>query len=303
MKALSYFQDAIELDPQCADAYAGLADTYISLSYNHLLPSREAAARAHEAINAALQANRNSTSVGNAHINLLMHCDWNLEAAERKCREMIDSKRMDERTLQLLSSLMSLRGRHREAIRLALDCNRGDPQSEATPNHVQVSVAYFYAGDYSNALSSIRSTVERQPHHAMGHALLGRIEAQLGNWDQAIAAFECGLNLSEHSMFNKALLAYAYAGRGEASKARLLLRELEGDSSSECYPEYDVSAAHAVLNEEQEALNHLQRACQARNVMTIFAGRDPRFARLRNTSGFQQIATSISPHAIALPTI
>jgi serine/threonine-protein kinase len=300
-KALRYFLDAVELDPRCADAYAGLSDTYISLSYNHLMPSREAASLAREALRTALKIDENSTKVVNAHINLLMHCSWDLAAAERRCRQTIEFGRADGRTLQLLSSLMILSGRHREAIEFALESCRQEPQVDKAPSHIQVSLAYFYAGDYANAISSVRSAVERQPQHTMGQALLGRIEAQLGNWDDAISAFKRGLELSHGSMFTKALLAYAYVGSGNATRAMPLLRELERESSDECFPDYDVSAVHAILNNEEAALEHLHRACNARNIMTLFARHDPRFARLRNSSGFQRISSRIYPCEVLPP--
>ena len=130
MKALSYFQDAIELDPQCAEAYAGLADTYVSLSYNHLMSAREAATRATNAVNTALRLDRKSIKVQNALINLLIYCSWDWSTAERKCQEATDSGTMDGRTIQLYSSLMSCLGRHEDAITLALHGYRREPHCD-----------------------------------------------------------------------------------------------------------------------------------------------------------------------------
>lgn len=296
MKALSYFQDAIELDPHCVDAYAGLADTYVSLSYNHLMSPREAASLSWKAVEAAVKLDRSSTKVRNALINLLVHCSWDLDTAEGHCRELINSGRMDGRTLQLYSTVMNCRGCHHDAIDLALQAYRLEPLSDFTNG--QVSLAFFYAGDYGSALSFIRRTIDLQPQYLMGYALLGRTEAELGNWDEAIQAFTRGLEVSHQSAFIKALLAYAYAGKGEASTANSLLHELEQESHDECYPAYDVSAVHAILNQEKEALQNMNRACGARDMKTIFVQQDPRFRRLREFKGFEQIASSICPNGL-----
>ena len=298
-KAVSYFQDAIDLDPQCAEAYAGLADTYVSLSYNHLMPALAAAAKAREAVDAALRIDRTSTRVRNALINLLIHCNWDLTEAERQCSELVSSGAMDARTIQLYSSLMNLRGRHQEAISLALRAYRMDPQCDMTNG--QVSIAYFYAGDYGSALAFIRRTIELQPEYLMGYALLGRTEAELGNWDEAVAAFERGLEISPDSTFFKALLAYGLAGRGDKVQADGLLREVEAERNDECFPAYDVSAVHAILNREDDALRNIDRAVGKRDMKSIFIEHDPRFARLRAASSFKKIASSIGPDAIALP--
>jgi TolB-like protein len=296
MKALSYFQDAIELDPHCVDAYAGLADTYVSLSYNHLMPAREAASRAWKGVEAAVMLDRSSTKVRNALINLLVHCSWDLDTAEGQCRELADSGKMDGRTLQLYSTVMNCRGRHHDAINLALQAYRLEPLSDFTNG--QVSLAFFYAGDYGSALSFIRRTIDLQPEYLMGYALLGRTEAELGNWDEAIRTFTRGLEVSHQSASIKALLAYAYAGSGEASTASLLLRELEQESHDECFPAYDVSAVHAILNQEKEALQKMTRAYGARDMKTNFVQQDPRFRRLREFKGFEQIASANCPNAL-----
>ena len=292
MKALSYFQDAIELDPQCADAYAGLADTYVSLSYNHLMPARYAAAHATNAVNAALKLDGNSIKVRNALINLLINCTWDLPTAEQKCREASESEAMDGRTIQLYSSLMSCQGRHEDAITLALHSYRREPQSDLING--QVALAYFYAGDYSNTISFIRRTIELQPQFLMGYALLGRTEVELGNWSQAIAAFTQGLETSHRAPFLQALLAYVYARSGDESKARHLLGTLEEDCQDECFPAYDVSAVHAILNQEKQALHNIYRAYGTRDMKTIFVQRDPRFAKLRGSTGFQHVASTLS---------
>jgi serine/threonine-protein kinase len=291
MKALTYFQDAIELEPRCAEAYAGLADTYVSLSYNHLMPARKAAESARVAIYTAVKLDRSSIKVRNALINWLMHCSWDLTAAEKECRDLLDAGSADVRTMQLYSSLMNLRGRHHDAIDLALRAYRLDPDSDLTNG--QVSLAYFYAGDYGSALSFVRRTIDLQPQYLMGYALLGRTEAELGNWDDAISAFHRGLEVSNGCPFIKALLAYAYAGSGDAQKAQAVLSELEQDSHDECFPAYDVSAVHAILDQENEALQKMHKACGTRDMKTIFLLHDPRFARLRNSAEFQQIASTL----------
>ena len=50
----------------------------------------------------------------------------------------------------------------------------------------------------------------------MGHALLGRTQAERGAWGEAIQAFERGLELSADSTFLKALLALKQAAQLDA---------------------------------------------------------------------------------------
>jgi serine/threonine-protein kinase len=292
IKALGYFEDAIALDPECADAYAGLADTYVSLSYNYLLPSQAAASVAKDAAEKAMRLDHKSLQVQNSLINVLINCTWDRLTAERRSLQLIDSGKMDIRTLQLYSTLMNSQGRHDEAISLALHGHRLEPLSDLANG--QVAVAYFYAGDYGNALSFVRHTIQVQPQFVMGHALLGRTEAARGNWDQAIHALNRGLALSNRSPSILALLAYAHAGAGDVPAAESMLLELQKCRWGGCFPAYDVSAVHAILNREREALQYMSIAHDRRDMKTIYVNHDPRFSRLRNSHQFRRIASSIS---------
>ena len=291
IRAVRYFQDAILLDPFCADAYAGLADTYVSLSYNHVIPPRQATEAAQHAVDTALKLAPASRNVRLAEINFKTNCTWEWQAAERACAELIESGGTDARTLQLYASLMINFGRHEEAISLALDAQRLDPLSDSLNS--LVSFAYFYAGDYDSALSFIRRAIELKPRFTMGHALLGRTEAERGNWDRAIEAFHRGLELASDSAFLKALLAYGHAGSGDAHTANQILREIEQERGDACFPAYDVSAVHAILNQENEALQNISKAYDMRDIKMTWIQHDPRFTRLRRLPQFQQIASSV----------
>lgn len=290
-KAFGYFQDAIELDPRCADAYAGLANTYISLSYNHVMPARQAAAGAAAAVRTALQLEPESVSVRNAWINVLTNCIWDWSTAEAECRRLLDSGLSNARTMQLYSSLMNVQGHHENAISLALHGLRQEPLSAVA--NIQVSLAYLYSGDSNNALPFIHRALRLAPRYIMGHALLGRIEAERGNWDASVFAFSQAVELSNQSLFANALLAYALAGYGDVSQAKNLLSDLDMQQNKGCYPAYDISAAQSILDRDEEALANIQKAYDIRDMKTIFVRHDPRFARLRNSPAFQQITSSM----------
>jgi tetratricopeptide (TPR) repeat protein len=291
MKALGYFQDAVLLDPLCSDAYAGLTDTYVSLSYNHFMPARGAMEAAHRAVAMALMLDPKSIKVRNAEINFKKNCIWDWESAERACQEMVNAGSIEPRTLQLYADLMINLGRSCDAISLALHAHRIEPLSESANS--QVSFAYFYAGDYESAISFIRRTIALRPLFHIGHALLGRAEAQRGNWDEAIESFRRGLSLSSNSISLKALLAYAYAGRGDAPIANGILREIEERRDDACFPAVDVSAVYAMLNQEDKALQNISRAYYLRDIKVAYMRHDPRFSRLRALPQFQQMASSV----------
>ena len=60
----------------------------------------------------ALRLDKKSLQVQNSLINVLINCTWDWPSAERASLQLIDSGKMDIRTLQLYSTLMNAQGRH-----------------------------------------------------------------------------------------------------------------------------------------------------------------------------------------------
>jgi tetratricopeptide (TPR) repeat protein len=289
-KALGYYQDAIELDPGYANGFAGLANVYISLSYNHLMPTRDAAMKAHRAAQRAMELDRSSVFVRNALINVLTHCAWDWTAAERECRDVLDRGKNDVRTLQLYANLLNALGRHDTAIELAVQSCRTTPDSGVANN--QLAMAYFYAGEYERAIPHSVRTIELAPRYTMGYALLGRVHAQRGDWSGARSMFERVAELSQGAPFAKALVAYACAGQGAGDEAAHLIAELERTESDPSYPAYDVSGVYCQLGRTSDALRTIRRAYETRETKVIFMEQDPRFAILRHATQLHSIAGS-----------
>jgi TolB-like protein/Tfp pilus assembly protein PilF len=287
-KSIGYLEDAVELDPEYAAAYATLADAYVSLSYHHLASPAQAGIKAYEAVRKAIQLEPDSLQVRNAYINVLLNSQLNRAAAERECRALFAAGISDARTLQLFSIVLGAIGQHREAVSQALEAQRIAPESHNAA--VQLGQAYFYAQAHESARDCLLEGVQMKPQSMMNHAMLGRIEAMLGNWAGALAAFEHTAVLSDNSLLSRALLAYAHAGTGDICKARRELEALEECKQDACYPAYEIAGAHTRLNQTDQAIENLVRARDLGDMKTIFIGQDPSLLKLRSLTAFQRIS-------------
>ncbi len=289
-KSIGYLQDAVELDPECASAYATLADAYVSLSYHHLMSPAQASLKADEAVRRAVALEPESLQVRNAFINVVLNCRLDREVAEQECRKLVAENLADTRTLELYSIAVGARGQHKQGVKWATEALERAPGSHSAL--IQLGQAYFYAQQFNEARGCMRQAVQMKPQSIMNHSLLGRIDAMLGNWDDALAAFEQTVLLSDNSPLSHALLAYGYAGADDPDHANHLLATLEQQRHDACYPAYEIAIAHAMLHQDQDALNNLARACDLGDMKTIFIAQDPSLRRLRSMSGFNRIALS-----------
>ena len=289
-KASQYFRSAIQMDPACAEAYAGLADCYVSFSYNNILPHAESVREVMSATDNLIRLNQRSLSRHNCLANVYLNFTWDWARAERECASSCDSNPSHGRGIQLSSILRSAQGRHREAIDLALKAYDTDPLSKVFSN--EVGYAHYYARDFDNALPYIRRAIEIDPSFMMGHVLLGMNESARGNWNVAGDAFSRAKRLSGDAPFTTALIAYVQANLGETKSANQLLDGLKQTAGRQ-FPAFHVAAAQLALNDKQGAIASLQQAQRDRDIQMVCLKNDFMFSALHSDRKFQEILSSM----------
>ena len=290
-RAETQFRRAIDLDPKFSAAYAGLADCMVSYSVLRLMTPREAA----DAANLALQAllalpERTDMDSLNGVANVMVCCNWNWSGGERYSSEACQRNPQDSRALQIRSAYMSARRRHPDAIRYAVGAVRLDPYSKAL--NLEAGFAHYFAGDYDAAMPYASRMIEIDPDFAAGHALLGRIESERGNWEIAARALQEAAGLAGNAIAYRALLAYAFAKGGDRTLGRRALAGVDVFEASLACP-VAMAAAQAQLGETDSALRLLATAREQRDSELITLASDPRFAALRRRSGFREVIHSL----------
>jgi len=180
-KAIEFFSQAIELDVNFAEAYAGLADSYSLLAnYGHqkadvVFPlAREAAKRALELDNSLAEAH---ASLGLIH----MIYDKEYAAAETEFQKALELNQSYASAHQWYSILLGNMGREAESqaqAELSLDL---DPLSPVINSNV--GSQYRDSGQYQAALQRFEQALEVQPGYES--ALWGKFSVQQRLWDQA----------------------------------------------------------------------------------------------------------------------
>ncbi len=115
-KGISYFQQAIEIDPTYALAYARLANAYRNPTLTSDLPSSEAMPKAKAAASKALEIDE---TLPEAHIALgaiAFWYDWDWEEAERHYQRALELSPNNEYIHSAYAHLFSNTGRHEKAI-------------------------------------------------------------------------------------------------------------------------------------------------------------------------------------------
>jgi len=285
-KSLQFFQQAINVDPGYALAYAGLADAYRTLPIAYGTSSKDAFPQAKAAAKKALDIDE---SLAEAHVALgfiNFFFDWDWDGAERELKRGIELNPNEAYAHFCYAHLLSNLGRHNEPLAEAKRARELDPLSLK----INAFEAGFLrnAGRYDEALARTNKTFEIDPNFWAAHLVLGGIYLQKQRYAEALAALNKAKDLSD-STEPIAQIGYALAKSGQREQARATLEELKSLSITKYVPAYNFAMIYSGLGQQDEALKRLEKSYQEREVQLTFIKVDmswnefrsePRFAAL-----------------------
>ena len=290
-RAIGYFQQAIEKDPNYALAYDGLADCWLPLGWYAYMAPSETFPFAKVAVRKALALDDSlaETHTSLAFVTLYYDRDW--ANAEREFRRAIELNPNYANGHHWYGEFLSLEGRDREAIAESERARELDPLS--TIINTWVGSRYFFARQYDKAIEQYRNSLEMDPAFVPAHLVLGHALEQKHMYREAIAELERAVSLSGGSPIYMASLAHAYGVAGRRGQARKLSDDLWNLSKQRFVSSYDLAVASVGIGETDRTFALLARAVEERSPRVAFLGVDPRFDGLRSDARFKELMIRI----------
>ena len=252
-KAQALLQQALEIDPDYAEAWVELASTYTNQANLGLRPYDEAFLLAREAINKAITID---PEYAQAHANLgyiVRSYDNDLVAAAYQLQLALQLEPANTNIIRSAASLIMSLGRLDEAIALSEFVVARDPVSPRS--HSNLALYYTYAGRWDNAIASSRTALALSPGYSAGHYQIGIASLFKGEPQAALEAMQ-----AEKSIWGMIGLPLAYhaLGRKDDSDAALaaLIEKYEKGAP------YNIAYIFAYRNEVDLAFEWLDKAEQ-----------------------------------------
>jgi serine/threonine protein kinase/DNA-binding SARP family transcriptional activator len=253
--AVVYFRRATELDPEYAEAHAGLADAYVMLGFYGYRPSEAMYPKAKAA---ALRSMQLDSTLASARAALAYELTWRRDFAGaelgfrkaialdptyatahqwyavllmilgRKSEAVVESRRaadLDPLSLQIQGTygiFLNSSGEHLAALRQFQKVVGEEPDSAWVRRHPwlldNVSRVYLDNGQYANAIRSIERALKIVPRHPRALYSLALIYDRMGRRDLARRAFARADTSNENYATYRGSL---YAEEGKADSAFL----------------------------------------------------------------------------------
>jgi TolB-like protein len=285
-KAMSYFEQALLLDPNCARACSGIADCCTLLTWFGALWPREAGSRAEKAAVRALEID---PLLGEAYASLglvrFWH-GWDWKGAEEMFLKAIELNPSYAMARQWYASLLNSRGRLEEGQNQMLRAREIDPHALI----IQMNMADmpFFARDYQKAADILNAIIANVPQFFPALFNLGRAYVQLKKYPEAIAAFEKALKFSGNREGQTAL-AHVLALAGQREKARAILDSMLNDNSGRYIASPMIARIYLGLEETDAAIEWLRKGLQERSYWMAFLKMDPVWDPIREDARFREL--------------
>jgi TolB-like protein/DNA-binding winged helix-turn-helix (wHTH) protein/Tfp pilus assembly protein PilF len=261
-KAVDYFQQAIDKDPNYALAYAGLADAYSYFSFFSVAPPRIAMPKAKAAATKALEIDPHLAEAHGSLGYISFAYDWDWAAAGQHFEQTLALNPTYTKALTFYPFYLSSRGRSQEALAVAKNALDLDPASPST-SHI-LAVQFYLARQFDQAIEQCQKTIEMDPNFPVSYAVLGQAYLAKGMDRLAVPVFEKYAVLSRGSADSLALLGYAHARLGERGHALQMLGQLKAASKEHFVPSFFFALVYAGLEDKDQAFSWLEKGCEER---------------------------------------
>jgi serine/threonine protein kinase/Tfp pilus assembly protein PilF len=260
-KGIALCQQAIEIDPTYAAAYAGLSIAYGVLSLMGYSPAAEVFPQAKAAAQKALELD---DTLADAHASLafVLTQGWDFAGAEREQRRSLELNPDLAQVRHGRMMLNLLRRRFDDAIAEGKRALELDPFSG--PTMFNLGLAYYHAGRFDAAIEQMKKGLEISSANPLRNAILADAYACADQREKAIEECERVLAHGRSAPLISLSVASTYAKVGRIEDARRMLDEAKKAWEPGSSLSFFIASVHARLGESDTAFEWLEKAYQDR---------------------------------------
>jgi TolB-like protein/Tfp pilus assembly protein PilF len=297
-QGIRYFQQAIDIDPNYALAWAGLADCYNLLDDWGKTPPRDSFPKARAAAQKALALD---DTLAEAHVSLAMvrtSYDWDWVGAEQEFKRAIELNPNYATAHQWYGETLASLGRFQEAEREVKRARELDPLSPIV--NMAVGEVYAWQGRHDEAIAQYKRVIELDPTFAGVYGNLAASYQSKKMYDEAVENLQKAELLNGDRQFAE-LLGRVYKRNGFDGVLQESLNAALAERSKRYVNPVGIADGYAQLGDVPHTMEWLEKGYEAHasGMQYLAVGRgfdnvrsDPQFRYWLNVLGLPQLPAS-----------
>jgi DNA-binding winged helix-turn-helix (wHTH) protein/tetratricopeptide (TPR) repeat protein len=284
-RALEFFERSVELDPEFALGYTGIADCYYLLHQRNGIDKEVAYVKAEAAVERALAIAPDLAEAHAARGSTEFISRLRLDLAERSFLRAIELDPNYAEAYARYGMMLNAQRRFDEAYDRLKTAERLDPTSINIGIYIGVNL--YFSRRFDESITQFNRVLEFNPGTERAHSLLSRIYELTGQYDLAVEHALKERQVWRPETVEPLRAAYDSGGirRYWQKQVEFLLQEAESGNGGEMY----VAGRYVLLGDIENALKFVKSDLDRQGHMALFGHVDPIFDPIRDDVRFRDL--------------
>ena len=286
-EATRLFQKAIDLDPNYADAYTGLARCAVQSPGVSLDHPSDAFPLAKKYTDKALIINPDHISAKATKISLTLHLDRDPEKAMQIAQELLKQHPNDIRVLQQVGRVLAFSGKFVMAITNIKKGLELDPKNAEL--HQQLAFSYMLSGEEKLAEFHNQQALESNPNFQFALHIRSLILSRQNRFDEVEEQLLKAIENDDQNPVTVMSLGIVYWRAGKTEKSYKLLADLLDRRNFEYIKGGIITRFYIAISEKEKAFKWLRQSRDEKDLDFINLFHWPLYDSVRDDPEFIQI--------------
>ena len=296
LKAVDYFRQSIEHDPDFAPAHAGLAYCYNFLAGAGHQQAVEAYRVARQSASRAVELD-DSLAEGHAALGVVhLFADRDLEGARRELERALDLNPALATAHLWTGCLHAASGQPERAVEAALMARRVDPQSFVA--YSNLGWYHYYARQYDAAIRESLRALDLEASHHLARVCMQLAYRKKGMPAEALREAKALLKAFGAPQDRLEAFDSLTAEEGLEKALGWQLEWLENAQQQTYISPYVLAFYATAVGKDQQALDWLEEAVAQRVSHLVYLPIDPSFDEIRDRPRFQSLMNRLAPSTL-----
>ena len=283
-RSQQYFEKAVQLQPDYAAAWAGLADSYILRAVDNECPMKDVATETDAAVHRALELDDSLAEAHHVMAAWYLFFTWDPARAEAESRRAIELDPNNPEQHHLHSYELLALSQNDEALQEQKRAMELDPFLRSWG----LGHTYLQLRQYDQAITELRLRADAQPNELMILFNLGDAYWHKGMWKESLQEVAKGLELMGAPQKAEAART-AFARGGERGLQQWAIDDTLARSRKEYVSPFDIARQYAFLGDRANTLKYLEQCYREHYPWLIMLQAEPDFDLVHSTPQYQAL--------------